>query len=51
MRSADNTGIWPIGGSDIDITANTEFKEDHDPLVVGICVEVECDTGKKACSK
>ncbi len=34
-------GTWVIGGRNVEVTGKTELEEDHGPLVVGACVEVE----------
>ncbi len=34
-------GIWVIGGASFVVTTTTELKEEHGPLVVGVCAEVE----------
>lgn len=44
-RPAENPGIWVISGQPVEVTAKTEIDNDHGPLVVGSCVEVEHDKG------
>jgi hypothetical protein len=40
-RPDAKTGTWVVGGRNVEVTENTELEEDHGPLVVGACVEVE----------
>jgi len=44
-RPAENPGIWIISGQPVEVTAKTEIDNDHGPLVVGSCVEVEHNKG------
>lgn len=44
-RPAENSGIWVISGQQVEVTDNTEIDNDHGPLVVGSCVEVEHKKG------
>jgi len=34
-------GVWVIGGSSFIVTTTTDLKEEHGPLAVGACAEVE----------
>lgn len=34
-----------VGGRKLDVTKDTELEEEHGPLVVGACVEVEIEDG------
>lgn len=40
-RPKGNVGTWVIGGRNVEVTDKTRLEEDHGPLVVGACVEVE----------
>lgn len=44
-RPTENSGIWVISGQQVEITDKTEIDNDHGPLVVGSCVEVEHKKG------
>lgn len=44
-RPTENTGIWVVSGQQVEVTAKTEIDNDHGPLVVGSCVEVEHKKG------
>ena len=45
-RPEGKVGTWVIGGRSIEVTERTDLDEDHGPLKVGACVEVEIDDGK-----
>jgi hypothetical protein len=40
-RPEGKAGTWVIGGRQVTVTDKTKLEEDHGPLVVGACVEVE----------
>jgi hypothetical protein len=40
-RPSGRVGTWVIGGRNVEVTERTRLEEDHGPLVVGACVEVE----------
>lgn len=44
-RPTENPGIWVISGQQVEVTDKTEIDNDHGPLVVGSCVEVEHKKG------
>lgn len=44
-RPTENPGIWVISGQQVEVTDKTEIENDHGPLVVGSCVEVEHKKG------
>ncbi len=44
-RPAENPGIWVVSGQQVEVTDKTEIDNDHGPLVVGSCVEVEHTKG------
>lgn len=44
-RPTGNAGIWVISGQQVEVTDKTDIDNDHGPLVVGSCVEVEHDKG------
>lgn len=44
-RPTENAGIWVISGQQVEVTDKTEIENDHGPLVVGSCVEVEHKKG------
>ncbi|EUJ11633.1 hypothetical protein Meth11DRAFT_2479 [Methylophilaceae bacterium 11] len=44
-RPAENPGIWVISGQQVEVTDKTDIDNDHGPLVVGSCVEVEHKKG------
>ncbi|MES2502589.1 MAG: DUF5666 domain-containing protein [Pseudomonadota bacterium] len=44
-RPAENPGIWVVSGQQVEVTDKTEIDNDHGPLVVGSCVEVEHKKG------
>lgn len=41
----DNIGTWVISGQQVQVTDKTELEDDHGPLAVGTCVEVEHKNG------
>ena len=45
-RPEGKVGTWVIGGRSIEVTERTDLDEDHGPLKVGACVEVDMDNGK-----
>lgn len=38
---AGNIGVWQIGGKSYNVTASTTLRQEHGPLAVGVCAEVE----------
>ncbi len=40
-RPADTVGAWIVNGRNVDATDKTRLIEEHGPLDVGACVEVE----------
>ena len=40
-RPEEKAGTWVIGGRSFNVTQDTELEEEHGPLVVGACAEVE----------
>lgn len=44
-RPAENPGIWVVSGQQVEVTDKTKIDNDHGPLVVGSCVEVEHKKG------
>lgn len=44
-RPKTDVGQWVVGGRKLDVTKDTELEEEHGPLVVGACVEVEIEDG------
>lgn len=44
-RPTENPGIWVISGQQVEVTDKTDIDNDHGPLVVGSCVEVEHKKG------
>ena len=44
-RPAENAGIWVISGQQVEVTDKSDIDDDHGPLVVGSCVEVEHNKG------
>ncbi|MES2500795.1 MAG: DUF5666 domain-containing protein [Pseudomonadota bacterium] len=44
-RPTENPGIWVVSGQQVEVTDKTEVDNDHGPLVVGSCVEVEHNKG------
>lgn len=44
-RPTGNSGIWIVSGQQVEVTDKTEIDNDHGPLVVGSCVEVEHKKG------
>lgn len=44
-RPTENAGIWVISGQQVEVTDKTDIDNDHGPLVIGSCVEVEHKKG------
>jgi hypothetical protein len=44
-RPETKVGTWIIGGRSIEVTERTRLDEDHGPLSVGSCAEVEVENG------
>ncbi len=44
-RPTENPGMWVVSGQQVEVTDKTEIDNDHGPLVVGSCVEVEHNKG------
>lgn len=44
-RPTENPGIWVVSGQQVEVTDKTKIDNDHGPLVVGSCVEVEHKKG------
>ncbi len=44
-RPEGKVGTWVIGGRDVEVTERTKLEEDHGPLVIGVCAEVEYEGG------
>ncbi len=44
-RPTENPGIWVVSGQQVEVTDSTKIDNDHGPLVVGSCVEVEHKKG------
>lgn len=44
-RPEGAVGTWVVGGRSIEVTDRTELDDDHGPLEVGACVEVDIDDG------
>ena len=44
-RPTENPGIWVVSGQQVEVTDKTKIDNDHGPLVVGSCVEVEHEKG------
>lgn len=44
-RPTENPGIWIVSGQQVEVTDRTDIDNDHGPLVVGSCVEVEHKKG------
>ncbi|MDP1540228.1 MAG: hypothetical protein Q8L72_06200 [Moraxellaceae bacterium] len=44
-RPDGKAGTWVIGGRSFDVPANVKLDEDHGPLKVGVCAEVDIDDG------
>ncbi len=40
-RPEGKAGTWMIGGRQVVVTERTKFKEEHGPLTVGACAEVD----------
>jgi hypothetical protein len=37
----NNVGVWVIGDQQIQVDEKTKLEDDHGPLAIGACVEVE----------
>ena len=44
-RPDGSGGTWVIGGRSVRVTGQTELDEDHGPLEIGKCAEVEIENG------
>jgi len=44
-RPDGKAGTWVVGGRSVKVTEHTELDEDHGPLRVGACANVEIDQG------
>jgi hypothetical protein len=44
-RPETKVGTWIIGGRSIEVTERARLDEDHGPLSVGACAEVEFENG------
>jgi len=44
-RPTGKVGTWVIGGRSIQATNRTKFDQEHGPIAVGSCVEVDIDHG------
>ena len=44
-RPDGKAGTWVVGGRSVEVTEHTNLDEDHGPLKVGACVEVDIDEG------
>lgn len=42
-RPDEQEGTWVIGGRTFNVTYKTDLEEEHGPLVVGACAEVELE--------
>ena len=42
-RPEGKVGTWVVGGRSLKVTESAEFKEEHGPLTVGACAEVELE--------
>ena len=45
-RPDGKVGTWVVGERSVMVTEDTDLDEDHGPLKVGACAEVEMDEGK-----
>lgn len=41
----NNLGVWVIGDQQIQVNEKTKLEDDHGPLAIGACVEVEHKNG------
>ena len=44
-RPEGKDGMWVIDGKSFSVTDEVELDEDHGPIAVGTCVELEMDDG------
>ena len=44
-RPEGKDGMWVIDGKSFSVTDEVELDEDHGPITVGACVELEMDEG------
>ena len=44
-RPEGKDGMWVIDGKSFSVTDEVELEEDHGPVTVGACVELEMDEG------
>jgi len=44
-RPEGKDGMWVIDGKSFSVTDEVELDEDHGPITVGACVELEMDDG------
>lgn len=44
-RPEGKDGMWVIDGQSFSVTDEVELDEDHGPITVGACVELEMDEG------
>ena len=44
-RPEGKDGMWVIDGKSFSVTDEVELEEDHGPITVGACVELEMDEG------
>ena len=44
-RPEGKDGMWVIDGKSFSVTDEVELDEDHGPITVGTCVELEMDDG------
>ena len=42
-RPEEKVGTWVVGGRSMTVTDVTELEEEHGPLVIGACAEVELE--------
>lgn len=45
-RPEIGVGTWMVGGRSFEVTAQTKLDEDHGPLAVGACADVEVENGR-----
>ena len=44
-RPEGKNGMWVIDGKSFSVTEEVELDEDHGPITIGACVELEMDEG------
>lgn len=44
-RPDGKVGTWVVGGRSVNVAENTDLYEEHRPLKVGTCAEVEIEDG------